>query len=99
MKPLILDFAEEPRKVDIDYSHIEYSEQLNLTIFKDTGEPAICEFALDTSTFNEGEGLPADRDPDTRSINNGKKKDIDDLRILFETRTVTHVQRETSDSD
>jgi len=50
MKPLILEFAEVPSKYEIDYTKFEYSEQLNLTIVKSNGVPAISNFGLDTKT-------------------------------------------------
>lgn len=96
MKPLILDFAEEPTRMDVDYSLIEYSEELNLTVFKSTQEPAIDILSLDTRTGLKSPGpTDSDRDFDTAVVTECHAN----LRTLLETRTITESAREGTDSD
>lgn len=87
MKPLILDFAENPELIDLDTSILEYSEELNLTVLKSTKEVAIEKVYLETETFTKSFGEGSDTDQDN------------DLAHLMETSTKTAVENEDSDTD
>jgi len=88
MKPLILDYAEIPEKINLDYSLIEYSEKLNLSVLKGTDEVAIDKANLDTRTFTKATGESSDSDASNMNLNN-----------LFDTITKTGDNKESSDSD
>lgn len=88
MKPLILDFAEAPEKIDLDYSIIEYSDTLNLSVLKGTQEVAIEKANLSTETFTKSQGETSDSDQSNKRLKN-----------IVETMTKTQVHKESSDSD
>lgn len=88
MKPLILDYAEVPEKINLDYSLIEYSEKLNLSVLKGTDEVAIEKANLDTRTFTKATGESSDSDVSNMNLKN-----------LFDTITKTGDNKESSDSD
>jgi hypothetical protein len=89
MKPLILEFAEEPNITDIDYSLVEYSELQHLSVVKDTNIAAIKTVSMETETFTKTVGEPSDSDNDLRS----------NLKRLLDTGTETLSGTEPSDSD
>lgn len=89
MKPLILEFAEEPNVKDLDYSLIEYSESQHLSVLKGTNMPAIKTVSMETETFTKTQGEPSDADNDLRS----------NLKRLLDTSTETLSGTEPSDSD
>lgn len=86
MKPLIFEFKEAPIGESIDYSLIEYSPELNLSINKNTGRPAIEALDMETETF-------------TKATGEGSDSDRDDVHMLMDTSTRTFTELESSDSD
>jgi hypothetical protein len=86
MKPFIFQFKEYPIEEPLDYSMIEYSTSLNLSIDKRTGRPAIGEFNMQTETFTKTNGEQTDSD------NNYNMTSL-------ETETMTFLNNESSDSD
>lgn len=50
MNPLILQYTERSNNEDFDFSQIEYSPKLNLTIDTKTGLPAIDFLNMSTET-------------------------------------------------
>jgi len=112
MKPLILQFEELPTDKSHDYSLIEYSDVLNLSIDKKTGIPAIESASMETETFTKagGEGADSDRDgfnpmmiTETGTYANTESSDSDrdiaSIYSLLETQTATRDYMESSDSD
>ena len=89
MKPLILEFAEKPALKKLDYSLIEYSDEKNLSVIKNTNIPAISYVSLDTETFTKATGEPTDSDIDMKFK----------LKRLLDTSTDTFTSTEPSDSD
>ncbi|NME72651.1 hypothetical protein [Flammeovirga aprica] len=89
MKPLILEFKEEPNFLEYDAKHIEYSKEKNLTVLKKTKKSAISYLGMETETFTKSIGEPSDCDNDLRN----------ELKIMMGTETETRVLSETSDSD
>ncbi|MEM6737054.1 MAG: hypothetical protein AAF620_13395 [Bacteroidota bacterium] len=89
MKPLILEFAETPELKKLDYSLIEYSNEKNLSVVKNTTIPAISYVNMETETFTKTSGEPADSDNDLRIK----------LSRLLDTSTDTFTSTEPSDSD
>lgn len=89
MRPLILEFKEKPKNIDVDYSIIEYSENLNLSTIKGSNKPAISAVNMATETFTKTGGEPSDSD---NNYTFG-------LRKLLDTRTDTFTSTEESDSD
>lgn len=90
MRPLIFDFKEKPTNPAIDFSLVEYSNELNLTVVKNTQQPAIGILSMDTVTMTKaGEEGP---DSDAGNITSS-------LRKLMDTTTQTMVKVETSDAD
>lgn len=89
MKPLILEFSETPSLKNLDYSIIEYSKKLNLSVLKNTETPAISYANMDTETFTKASGEPTDSDYDNKL----------NLKRLFDTSTETHAATEPSDND
>ena len=51
MKPFILNFSECPNGEILDYSLIEYSEKLNLSVVKGSDKPAVSFLSNDTVTM------------------------------------------------
>ncbi|MFC5626180.1 hypothetical protein [Algoriphagus winogradskyi] len=114
MKPLILNFAENNGKEDLDYSIIEYSKNQNLSVLKGTNIPAISQVNLGTQTNTRvsGEGTDSDFDrhhrlnsilhTSTKSLSNSEITDSDfdlgKLINLLDTNTNTKTI-ESSDSD
>ena len=89
MKPLIFEYAEKPKSIDLDNSLVEYCESQNLTIVKGTHKPAITNSLLETETFTKTAGESSDSD------NNFGNK----LKSLTATETKTFTSTEASDSD
>ena len=89
MRPLILEFSESPKLKNLDYSLIEYSQEKNLSVVKNTDIPAISYVSMDTETFTKTFGEPSDSD------NEYKLK----LRNILDTSTETFTTTEPSDSD
>lgn len=86
MNPLAFQFKETPTGVDLDFSLIEYDDQLNLSVNKITRHPAIDSISMDTETFTKADGEDADTD------NNG-------ISMLADTETFTRAEGETTDTD
>lgn len=86
MRPLAFEFAEKPKSVELDFSLIEYNEQLNLSINKQTRQPAIDVLNLETETFTKTQGEASDSD------HNG-------ISNFMGTETSTFTSTEQSDSD
>lgn len=63
MEPLILKFKELAILDDLNSLNVEYSEELNLSVIKQSGQPAVTHMNLGTETFtrSQGEGSDADR--------------------------------------
>jgi hypothetical protein len=89
MKPLILQFSEIPGQKNLDYSIIEYSKRLNLSVLKNTETPAISYVNMDTETITKAIGETTDSDYDNKL----------NLKRLFDTSTETHAATEPSDND
>lgn len=88
MRPLILQFAERPQASELDYSLIEYSKELNLSVVRGTSDPAITHVNLETETFTKShEVSDSDKDLGARFQN------------LLDTSTRTFTSTESSDSD
>lgn len=86
MRPLVFQFKETPTGADLDFSLIEYDDQLNLSVNKITRHPAIDSISMDTETFTKADGEDADTDK------NG-------ISMLTVTETFTRAEGETSDTD
>lgn len=86
MRPLAFQFKEKPTGADLDFSLIEYDDQLNLSVNALTRQPAIDSISMDTETFTRADGEVSDSDK------NG-------ISMLMDTDTFTKVEGETSDSD
>ncbi len=86
MRPLIFEFRENPIGEAQDYSLIEYDDNLNLSVNKLTGQPAIDTVNLETETF-------------TKTQSEGADSDRSGLNLLMDTETSTFTHSEASDSD
>ncbi|CAN5222305.1 hypothetical protein BH09BAC6_BH09BAC6_09270 [soil metagenome] len=86
MKPFIFQFKEAATEIAPDYSAINYSNELNLSIDSLTGAAAIESVNMETETFTKADYEAADTD------RNG-------FSALMETETRTFTQTEASDSD
>lgn len=86
MRPLIFEFAEQPSEKGMDFSVIEYDNNLNLSTVKTSGLPAIECLDMQTETF-------------TKTQYESSDSDRDNLRFLMDTETRTFTQQESSDSD
>ncbi len=91
MNPLILTYAETPESQNVDYSVIEYSKSMNLSVLKNTDIPAIVYANLETETFTKTSGEPSDTDTDA--------DDNFRLKNVLDTSTETLNSNEPSDSD
>lgn len=89
MKPLILEFAEAPKMMDLDFSLIEYSQEKHLSVLKGTDISAISYASMDTETFTKSNQEPTDSDNDYRR----------QVKYMLDTRTDTFTETEPSDSD
>jgi len=114
MKPLILEFTENPTLKDLDFSLIEYSQKQNLSVIKDTEMPAIKYVSMNTETFTKTSGEPSDSDSNyklnlrqvldtsTGTFNSTEPSDSDNdlkkIKLLMDTQTITESVEET-DSD
>lgn len=67
MKPLIFEYAEVAQDDSANLRHIEYNSNLNLSVSKSTGRPAINEIAFITETFTKAEVDTSDSDDNFRS--------------------------------
>lgn len=83
MKPITFEFLERPDESEVDYSKIEYDNELNLSIDKSTNLPAIDSVNMETETFTRTHGEVSDSDADFR----------------MDTATRTLTQMESTDSD
>nr|GEV52262.1 hypothetical protein [Tanacetum cinerariifolium] len=91
MRPLILEYAEEPQLSGNDYSNLlAYSNSLNLTVIKETGEPAISLSHMETETFTKTMHEDSDTDQNMQ---------LENLRRYTDTATETRVHNEVSDGD
>lgn len=86
MRPLVFQFKETPTSKNLDYSLIEYDEQLNLSVNKKTKQPAIDSLTMDTETFTKANRESSDSDRDV-------------ISMLMDTETRTYTEREEADSD
>lgn len=114
MRPLILEFAELPQVKSIDFSLIEYSTKMNLSVLKGTETSAVSYANMDTGTFTKSSQEPADSDNDLRrnlkylldtstgTLNSTEPTDNDSnlnsLKLLIDTQTLTETV-EPTDSD
>ena len=89
MKPLILEFAEIPPMQNMDFSLIEYSNKLNLSVLKGTEVVAVTSSNMSTETFTKVHQEPSDSDNDLRRQAN----------FLLNTETETRTTQEPTDSD
>lgn len=90
MKPLIFEFLEKRNEENFDFSMIGYDDELNLSIDKKTGKPAINGLMLSTRTVTNV--CEEDSDSD-------KNNESHSFLMITQTRTVTDVCKEESDSD
>lgn len=88
MKPLVLEFAETPDGEDQDWSLIQYSEELNLSVIAGTKIPAVR--CLDASTVTGTRSIKESSDSD---------KDIRNIGPLLATSTYSANPKETTDTD
>lgn len=86
MNPLILQYKERSNNENFDFSQIEYSPKLNLTIEKKTGLPAIDFLNMSTETH-------------TRTYNESSDCDSENMGLMMGTVTNTSYQIEGSDND
>lgn len=113
MKPLILEYAENPVVHEIDFSLVEYSQGKNLNVLKGTETPAVIATGMDTQTFtrtvsetddedNSGVKLRNTVDTQSYTLNSQEPTDSDnDLKrftLLLDTQLITE-SRESTDSD
>jgi len=110
MKPLLLQFKEAPKSANLDYSIIEYDDELNLSIDRITRKPAVDCLQVNTETFTKANGEVSDCDnsiqllvgSETLTLNRGELVDVgsnmERLRALMDTTTVTEA-REDLDQD
>ena len=94
MKPLILEYSETPSgsDSDIDFSVIEYSKELNLSVLKGTNMPAVNYLTTDTVTLTKSGGEGSDNDSESHITKN--------LNMLLDTSTRTLAGGEgSSDND
>lgn len=113
MNPLILKFKEDPTEDTlVEYSNIVYDEKLNLSICRDTQQPAVETIRMDTETFTKAGGEDSDSDhnlnnifmdTETRTLTNVESTDSDSdilgLHILMDTSTFTRESKEDTDQD
>ncbi len=114
MRHILLEFAEVPKQDAIDMSMVEYDNELNLNVFKNTKIPAVTFADQQTETFTktQGEGSDSDRDmkynisslldTSTQTRTHNEVSDSDskyNLSSLLDTSTLTFVNNEVSDSD
>lgn len=62
MEPLILKFKELATLDDLSSLTVEYSEELNLSVIKQSGHPAVTFMNLGTETFTKSQGEGSDTD-------------------------------------
>nr|WP_315234399.1 hypothetical protein [uncultured Flavobacterium sp.] len=86
MNPLILQYTERSNNEDFDFSQIEYSPKLNLTIDTKTGLPAIDFLNMSTETH-------------TRTYNESSDCDGENMGLMMGTLTHTSYELEGSDDD
>lgn len=111
MNPLILQFKETPEAKNIDYSQIEYSDKLNLSLNRLTKEPAIDSLNLETETMTKADVEASDSDLNrnimsvetmTGTFTNAEASDSDkdrfSLQMLMDTTTITE-SSEPTDQD
>ena len=114
MKSLILDFAEQPKIKNLDYSIIEYSKLQNLSVLKNTEIPAVTYVNMETETFTKTTNEPTDSDNDyrfrlkrlldtssetfTTTEPSNSDRNYTSLKLLMDTQTITESQ-EPTDSD
>lgn len=86
MKPLILEYTEQPTMNTLDFSLIEYDENLNLSVEKQTKKPAIEFLNMSTETF-------------TKTYSESSDSDANQISPLMGTKTKTYTSTEASDND
>jgi len=112
MKPLILQYTEKGNNENYDFSKIEYDNQLNLTVDKNTRQPAIDYLNMSTVTGTRTYSEESDSDKENTNIMMGtltktsyQMEGTDDdagfnsIKAMMETTTLTMVSQESSDSD
>ncbi|MDY7395195.1 hypothetical protein UMM65_08070 [Aureibaculum sp. 2210JD6-5] len=108
MRPLILEFQENPNYIEFDESLFEYSENKNLSVMRGTDIPAISYLNMGTETHTRVNNEVSDSDSVlktlmgtetfTKVLNENTDSD-DDFRMLMGTETHTFVSNEPTDSD
>jgi len=84
--PYILNYAEKIESdMNIQFEKLVYSEESNLTVVKETNEPAILYGLLDTETISKTDYEVSDTDRQNHPV--------------LETMTKTDTMQEVSDSD
>ncbi|OCB69853.1 hypothetical protein [Flavobacterium glycines] len=86
MNPLILQYSEKSNADNFDFSKIEYSSKLNLTVDRKTGLPAIDYLNMSTETF-------------TKTHNESSDCDSENMGLMMGTLTHTSYELESSDDD
>lgn len=111
MKPLILEYTEKSKNDNFDFSKIEYDSNLNLTVDKKTGHPAIDYLNLSTETHTRTSDETSDSDSEmnimmgTLTKTSYQLEGTDDdasfntFKSMVDTVTMTFVNQEASDSD
>jgi hypothetical protein len=84
MNPLILKYTERSNNDNFEFSQIEYSLKLNLTIDKKTGLPAIDFLNMSTETH-------------TRTYNESSDCDSENIGLMIGTLTQPSYQIKSSD--
>jgi len=109
MKPFAFSFLQTPVAPAVDFSLIEYDDQLNLNVDKATRQPAVEYLKEGTETFTR-QNETADSDNNTIQTLVGTETctkvqgessddDFTGVKMLMETETITFVDAEASDSD
>ena len=111
MKPLILEYTEKAKAENFDFSKIEYNSNLNLTVDKKTGLPAIEYLNMSTETHTRTYNETSDSDSEmnimmgTLTKTSYQLEGTDDdasfsaIKSMTDTSTMTFVSQEASDSD
>jgi len=86
MNPFIFQFKEPATEEDVDFSEIEYDQNLNLSVDRRTSRPAVESIKMATETSTKVHGESSDTDSPMTGM-------------LMATETITLVNTEGSDSD
>lgn len=112
MNPLILQYTEKSNADNFDFSKIEYSSKLNLTIDKKTGLPAIEYLNMSTQTGTKTHTETSDCDSENMGLMMGtlthtsyELEGSDDdasfnaIKSIMGTSSFTFVSQEATDND